>query len=47
MEGLWQVPLWYLWKTYIVSYSRSTSAMSFCRLAWKEEVVYLIEALID
>ena len=30
-----------------VSHSRSISAMSFCRFAWKEEVVMVIEALID
>ena len=33
--------------SYTVSHSRSISAMSFCRLAWKEEVVKVIEALID
>ena len=32
---------------YIVSHSLLISAMSFCRLAWKEEVVKMIEALID
>ena len=32
---------------YIVSHSLSISAMSFCRLAWKEEVVKMIESLID
>ena len=30
-----------------VSHSRSISAMPFCRLAWKDEVVKVIEALID
>ena len=30
-----------------VSHSCSIPAMSFCRLAWKEEVVKVIEALID
>ena len=33
--------------SHTVSHSRSISAMSFCRLAWKEEVVKVIEALID
>ena len=33
--------------SHTVSHSRSISAMSFCSLAWKEEVVKLIEALID
>ena len=33
--------------SHTVSHSRSISAMSFSRLAWKEEVVKMIEALID
>ena len=33
--------------SYTVSHSRSISAMSFCTLARKEEVVKVIEALID
>ena len=31
----------------IVSHSRSISAKSVCTLAWKEEVVRVIEALVD
>ena len=30
-----------------VSRSRSISAISFCRLGWKEEVIKVIEAFID
>ena len=33
--------------SHIVSHSRSISAMSFCRLAWKEEMIKVIDALID
>ena len=33
--------------SHIISHSSSISTMSFCRLAWKEEVVKVIEALID
>ena len=33
--------------SHTVSHSHSISVMSFCRLAWKEEVVKVIEALID
>ena len=33
--------------SHTVSHLRSTSAMSFCRLTWKEEVVKVIEVLID
>ena len=33
--------------SHTVSHSRSILAISFCRLAWKEEVVKVIEALID
>ena len=33
--------------SHIVSHSRSISAMSLCRLACKEELVKVIEALID
>ena len=36
------------WKTsHTVSHSCSISVMSFCRFAWKEEVVKVLEALID
>ena len=36
------------WKTFhTVSHSCSISVMSFCRFAWKEEVVKVLEALID
>ena len=33
--------------SHTISHSRSISAMSFCRLSWKEEVVNVIEALTD
>ena len=33
--------------SHTVSHSRSISVMYFCRLAWKEEVVKVIEAVID
>ena len=33
--------------SHTVTHSRSIWVMSFCRLAWKEEVVKVIETLID
>ena len=52
MKGLLQVPQWDFLDSsgktsHTVSHSRSISVMYFCRLAWKEEVVKVIEAVID
>ena len=44
MEGMLQSS----WKiSHTISHSRSRLAMSFCRLAWKEKVVKVVEMLTD
>ena len=52
MEGMLQVPQDF-WRTLVrppilsISHSCSISVMSFCRLAWKEKMVKVVEVLID